>query len=594
MPTTTDWRSPFAPLARPRFPYPAEQARSERQSVRWAMLQHDFADHAKEFFEQAFGLKNARRMGLPDTTLAPLPYQTAQLTTPGLYQTPPMVTSSTAGPAVDRMLDPHTGVLARAGYWTRMPDVMYHAVGIGVYGLRLNVASRPDGPTPTLRTVRPQDCIVWCHPDDPLYPLRLAELRLRHRRVGPHTRLEWFWDVFDLTNDGPHYGIYSLDAKDEQNYAPYLLDDYDPDDTYPWLDPDGRPYLPYVWYRATDTGEFWPEYRRGLLSGTLRAVAYWTLAGHAALWAQGNHNFMGGVEPGALPADIIQGNQNRDEAARPTATFDLVPGTVSVLPVEDGKQLQLLAATTGIDLDRVASFANLYHMQLATMDGLSPSDATRRSANPTSGAALAISQADKKAFAAKVTPFFRSADTEAIRKLAWMMARATGEPHEADGYSITYDEIPLTPTEQADQRDQLEWEQQHGQRSPVDVHLALHPGKTREQAREAIVAAKVDAARIEADVGRVLVAAGLAEDPAEDVQRTALNGAQVQALQGLVAAVASGQIPRDSAVATIQAAFPGLHPDEPERIVGSAGAGFVPARVDDAAPPTVVGDAQEE
>lgn len=52
-----------------------------------------------------------------------------------------------------------------------------------------------------------------------------------------------------------------------------------------------------------------------------------------------------------------------------------------------------------------------------------------------------------------------------------------------------------------------------------------------------------------------------------DVQRLALNGAQVQALVAIIVAVASGEIPKASAPATIQAAFPFMTPEEINRIV---------------------------
>lgn len=63
---------------------------------------------------------------------------------------------------------------------------------------------------------------------------------------------------------------------------------------------------------------------------------------------------------------------------------------------------------------------------------------------------------------------------------------------------------------------------------------------------------------------------------ATDVQKTALNGAQVQAAMGIVADVAAGKIPRDSGVALLVLAFQ-ISDVEAERIMGSAGRGFTPA-----------------
>lgn len=59
---------------------------------------------------------------------------------------------------------------------------------------------------------------------------------------------------------------------------------------------------------------------------------------------------------------------------------------------------------------------------------------------------------------------------------------------------------------------------------------------------------------------------------------TALNGAQVEALMGIVAQVATGQLPRASGVEIMVAAFP-ISREDAERIMGAVGQGFVPATI---------------
>lgn len=82
------------------------------------------------------------------------------------------------------------------------------------------------------------------------------------------------------------------------------------------------------------------------------------------------------------------------------------------------------------------------------------------------------------------------------------------------------------------------------------------------------------------------------EDPATtgaDVQKSALNGAQVTSLVELVSQVATGNIPRDSAVNIIMLAFK-VGEDEANKALGSAGQGFKPTNPDpikvSASPPT--------
>lgn len=62
-----------------------------------------------------------------------------------------------------------------------------------------------------------------------------------------------------------------------------------------------------------------------------------------------------------------------------------------------------------------------------------------------------------------------------------------------------------------------------------------------------------------------------------------LNGAQVTSLVALVAQVALGQVPRDAAIAIVQLAY-SVDEATAERILGSAGAGFVPTPLDENAP----------
>jgi len=71
----------------------------------------------------------------------------------------------------------------------------------------------------------------------------------------------------------------------------------------------------------------------------------------------------------------------------------------------------------------------------------------------------------------------------------------------------------------------------------------------------------------------------LAAEEGENVQTTSLNGAQVTSMVGIVSQVALGQLPRDSGINLLLAAFP-VTPKTAEAIMGAAGRGFVPAGKD--------------
>jgi hypothetical protein len=65
-----------------------------------------------------------------------------------------------------------------------------------------------------------------------------------------------------------------------------------------------------------------------------------------------------------------------------------------------------------------------------------------------------------------------------------------------------------------------------------------------------------------------------------DVQKTALNGAQVTAAAGLVASVAEGALPRDAVLGMLQVFF-NLSTDEAADIMGTVGTTFVPDEPED-------------
>jgi len=86
-----------------------------------------------------------------------------------------------------------------------------------------------------------------------------------------------------------------------------------------------------------------------------------------------------------------------------------------------------------------------------------------------------------------------------------------------------------------------------------------------------------------APVAAAVPGAAPAAEPVADVQESALNGAQVTALVAIVSQVAAGTLPRDAAVEIAKMAFQVDWPTA-DRLLGSAGKGFVP-KVEEAPAP---------
>lgn len=605
----------LASTPRPTLYDSENQRRSEHYHVRTQMLADDFAELASEWMVEAYGQEQVDTWGPPDTTLNPIASQTRQLTTPGLYGIHPKVTGS------GDLLGPD-GYLARANIWSRSQQLQYMTVGIGIYFRRLSVTWDLDGETKTNvqlvdTHVNPRDVVAWVDTETGRL-VELWHLRLRERlnAEGAVERF-WLWDQWSVRPDKPpslrvvEAGQFGVPGRDvSADWLTHADNSKGPmiGESYPWKRPsDGRPYLPWIVYRAVDGGDsFWPNWRRAMHSGTLRACSYWTFTARSALFSTGEHVLVGGVDTGDAPGiETKRGDNSREQGVPPQLTMRVNPGTITFLPVKAQQQLVVSKVGPGIHLPNLQAFSGQYGMLMALSEGI-VSDAMRTGANPTSGAALAISATQRREFSAQVMPLFNSSDLAMLSMFSWLLAQADVTVPD-DGYSIEYHTIPLSPTEQADERAQLEWEEERGQLSPVDLHIRLHPGKTREQALDAIVAARADAREVDQLVAEELALRGVdtptqptdvepvdATAPAVDGDEsapaaepeleggvdkaadTALNGAQVTAAQGIVQAAADGKLPRDSAK-TMLIEFFNLSDEAAESILGSIGNGFVPA-----------------
>lgn len=509
--------------ARPALPTREDEARSAYLRVRYSILRDNFRDELHDFVRDVFGEDEANDLGVPDTALNPLGAQTRQLSTPGLYGREP----KTSGDA-DLL-----ALLSEQGWWGRLQAINYLAVGSGVYGMRLHAAGTGDSTRIAPRLAHPHDLYVETDPDDPLTARLLLELRLRWvPSLGGGGRWVYAYDAFDLRNpDDPRAFVVRAPASgmpdfgDPDVYLDVLRDgDGNPagpgglyGDLWPdhWRYEDGAPFLPYEFWRASPVLEFFPDHRRALHQGTLRACLNWTHAARAAWAATGEHVLVGGADHDAISLDVKRGDRNYDHEARGTHSIRVRPQTLTFVPTESGQTLVAHKLGGGAQLKALDEHANLYGMLLGSVDGISHTDATRKAANPTSGAALAISAEDRRAHALQVAPLFRTSDTSAIRKWSRILGAAMGRTFGGRA-TISYHTVPLTPSEQEDLRADVEWKIENGQLSPLDGFLAFNPGHTRADAFEAIVEAEVDKARIAAEVARRLAAEGLGDD--EDLE----------------------------------------------------------------------------
>lgn len=505
------------------------EARSQYQRVRYSILLEDFDGVQQDFMAETLGEDTASLFGMPDTSLNPLASQTRQLTVPGLYGRAP---TRRGPPAGDVLVGPQ-GHMAR--YWPRMQQVQYFTVGTGVWFQRASVVGSGASARLVYRMVQPHNVVVWVSEDDPMEAVALWELRLRSYyddRGQLHRLYTWDqWQLGDMHRGGKEPPLYRVvecglngqpgrDMSSRFIRAPGGRAGACVGPHYVWRDPaTGNPFLPWLVHRALDSGEYWPSWRRNLHRGTLRACTNWTFVARSALFATGEHVLLGGVDLDAFPGvEVRYGDDNAQPGAATQLSMRVQPGTVTAVPVTPGTSMQAVTVKAGIHLPHLLDFANMYNVLLSIGDGINPSDALRQHANPTSGAALTISVQSRREFSAQVTPLFLATDLRAI----WMSGTllhlvGAGPPMFTPGlHTVEYHTIPLTPTEQADQRDQLQWEVGEGYLGPVEAYQQLHPGVDYATAFQAVVASRVEAARVQAAVQEALEGTNPDPDPDPD------------------------------------------------------------------------------
>ena len=480
------WDSEGLIRSHPLMP-PSELERMMHSGVRESILDDDWVDTAEDWREEALGPALADTFPTPDTTRNSLQDASRQLATPGLYGTPPILTAPDG--AGQLVID----LLQGAGWATKMQEVQFKTNGMGDYLLRADIRDGGLG----LRPVSPALCFSVSTDDRPDEPTALWEARQRWFSTGATSgEYRWAYDVCDVSDpENPSYRVVLLSESGgeivEEDVSSMFLTDEDgmfpaggwagPD--YPYREPGtGRPVIPYVIYRAHDTGRPWNHYvMRGAHTATLNESLFWSYVGKSALGATGRVVIAIGLQE---PAGARQEGQGLG-----AKSLVMQPGSMVFTHPSEGSETvaSIHEVGPGADLDVLLGFVTAYGLQQLTRWGLNPTDITRVSNSPTSGAALYISARGKREFSDRVRPLFHRADTKLIRLVATLAHGAGLGSPPLDGYSIDYARIPLAPAERASQRDDLDWRIERGHISEIGAYQEEHPGVTEAQALAALV-----------------------------------------------------------------------------------------------------------
>jgi len=466
-----------------------DEDRSKHQMARGAILDESFDRVLESWLENYVSPEILETWGQPDTSTNPLVSYVSQLTTPGRYARRPILFHPM--PTANGLLEPG-GELDRAGWLTKAQTYERRTVGIGDYFVGIEVH---EGEL-VLKLVEPCDIHLRADPRRPDRAVELWHLRLRHDPVLH--RWVWTYDKYFLGQGDaePSLRICSATEKDESgNYLDvsdrYLEGGAAVGDAYPFRYEDGRPFLPWVQFRACDNGRLWHwSELRGLHRGTLHACTYGTYAGRAALDATGSHVLTWNLQLPGGEVRLSSGEPYDDgigyrPGAAPVEQVPITPGAISACQiVEPGVQPGVSVVGPGINLAPLHAFMRGYVHDLMLNRGLGQASVEKVSANPASGAALHISDRQRREYQERVEPLFRSGDLELIGKCAAVLNRGLGRNYPESGYSIVYHRPARSPNEERDSRETDEWLVDNGYRSKVDVYRERYPGLTSDDALE--------------------------------------------------------------------------------------------------------------
>lgn len=465
-----------------------ERERMQRQALQWAILHSEWGPDdvvIKTFMEAVVGKERLPSWGPPDTSGNILANAARQLSTGGLYDRPPRVSH---GDDVSAFLD----VVDRAGLWRTGQERSRKAIGMGDCILAVGWSERKR--IPTLRFVRPDSVCVRVDPNDPSAAVEFAELGLR--KVDG--RVQYVWEVYCIDdvdvegNPEPSLRFYRADKADaEYPYGTEITalsrfgtsENIPEKQRYPWIAADGTGRIPRVRYTTTDHLTYWNDlWVRDAARGTMFAIVLWTYMQHCARDATGSMVIAVDIDP---PAGTVTNGGNTERVV----SVQMNPGSILFTKSSSASTKQPLVTTIGpgVNLKELRETAMGYEAQQCVRLGVSPSDIQRTGNDPSSGAALAITNQGRREYSRAIIPMFAAADGEALQLLAIACRQWRGMTVPESDYTITYDIAPESPQAQAERRAQQDWDLIHGQKSPVDIYIENHPGADEEVAMRELI-----------------------------------------------------------------------------------------------------------
>ena len=555
----------------PQAPTAEDQARWDHSALRIRMLLGRWSEDLERTIQLHIDPTRRASWGVPDLSSNVCRSVTKQMS--ALFDRPPTIDHGEAPESAAEM----SQALDVAGLWPLMSRVAVHTIGCREYAVRVHATAEGEL---LYRPIAPNRRICGADPDRPDVPVYVKELRLRkHPRTGEH---QWTWNILDISDPAmPSERIVSADplrGADIDVTVDYLGEERT-GDAYPYRDSQGLPILPLVLLHAEKTGQLWDAYEASeVVYGSLTAAVLFSFYVHTCRDCSWPQRYAVGAVPMGLGVDGAG-----TESARSVATD---PGSILMFQSDGELQPQLGQFQPGADVGKLLESISLFENRVAEFAGISPANLTRNHGTPKSGYAVTVTQSGKREAQRKFEPTMRMAVLELLRISAVLLNRATGSSLPETGYTLRFESVPLSSQErEAARRDVLE-KIAAGLMSKVDGYMELHPGMSRARALQELQRIQLEESvtvPVSAAVGGAGDAGGavIGDEPTIDDEgniepageRVVLNGAQVTAAQGIVTAVALGELPRGTGLSMLVEFF-GIPVSSANRIMGTVGVGF--------------------
>lgn len=429
-----------------------------------------------------------------------------------LYRTPPKVSNRYGG--ADALLGPD-GMLARSGLWPQMRSVQTFALGVREEAVR--VEFDPINGRPAYRQVHADNMVGRSRALDPGVPVEIRELRW-YELPGMGGR--WAWDILSIEDpDRPFYRIEEVrgDGRDGEDITRLVLGRDVSGDAYPyrWTQGPrrGMPFLPYVLYHADISSQLWDPYAWiELADAALDVAAAWTWWGHLLFKASWPQRYGIDVYVEGMIPEETDGGLRTEMPADASSLIHLRTRSGAINP-------QVGQWQPSADILNTAQAIGLFERGCSDIAGIDAAHIVRESSDAWSGAALSISRDGKREAQALYQPQFEPRDVELMEKSAALvnLSETLSAPLPEEGYRILYAPIGLAYQELESRRKHHTELITQGRMSLTEAYQEEHPGLTLEEARRALVDARVEALRIDSEAKAQAQAEGLipAETPAQ-------------------------------------------------------------------------------